>query len=71
MDEEEEEPSEEGEANMDNTTANPLTISKIMPRPWETRQTPASNVDKWDTTPENALKDNDVRRVTGRPKWPT
>jgi len=46
MDEEEEAPSEEEEANTDSTTINPLTASKIMLQLRETHQMPVSNAVK-------------------------
>ncbi len=45
-DEEEEVPSEEEEANMDNTTVNLPIASRIMLPPQETHQTRVSNADK-------------------------
>ena len=69
--EEEEVASEEEEASMGNTIINPPTASKTTLPLQGTHRTPVSNVDKWDTMPENALKDNDIHKGTGKIKQPT
>ena len=68
MEEEEEETSEEEEAN---TITNLPIVSKTMPQTQGTHQMPVSNVDKWDITPENALKGSNVPETTGKTKRPT
>ena len=65
MDEEEEETLGEEGANI---TTNPPTASRTMPRAQGTLQMPAFNVDKQDTMPENALKDNNAPETTGKIK---
>ncbi len=71
VDEEEEETLEEEGANTANTITNLPIVSKTMPQTQGTHQMPVSNVDKWDITPENALKGSNVPETTGKTKRPT
>src|SRR6266478_4460104 len=70
VDEEEGATLEEEGANTDSTTTNLPTVSKITPQLRGIHRTPASNVGKWDTMPENALRGKDARKITGKIKRP-